>query len=382
MQAVAVMARARRSNARQADALRGHGWKVLMLIRELRRRLLDGLVIPAHPLALDAKRRFDERHQAALTRYYRAAGAGGMAVGVHTTQFAIRDPHIGLFEPVLSLAADVAREDSNRPPAPRAGRRHLRRRPSRRCAKPNSPSRLGYDAGLLSLGALREAPHDAARRPLPHNRRRSFPSSVSICSRRSGGLAARLRLLARVPRDRAESWQSRWRHSTGTRRSTSCRALADSGRQDEVALYTGNDDNIVADLLADHVVSGIAGQRDGSILLVACSASGLSGRGARWRLLADIQGMPGASAPCGYVQASCASGRRSPTPTPHCSTHRTRSPAASPACTKFFAGKDCWRAAGASIRTRTFPRANSKEIERVCQRLSAPAGRRVSSPRI
>ena len=73
---------------------------------ELRRRLLEGLVIPAHPLALDAQRRLDERRQAALTRYYRAAGAGGLAVGVHTTQFAIRDPKVGLFEPVLALAAE------------------------------------------------------------------------------------------------------------------------------------------------------------------------------------------------------------------------------------------------------------------------------------
>src|SRR5271169_4277585 len=68
--------------------------------------LKRGTVIPAHPLALDANRRLDERRQRALTRYYAAAGAGGMAVGVHTTQFAIRDPRVGLFEPVLKLAAE------------------------------------------------------------------------------------------------------------------------------------------------------------------------------------------------------------------------------------------------------------------------------------
>src|SRR5437667_5290420 len=69
-----------------------------------------GIVIPAHPLALTANRKLDERRQAALTRYYCEAGAGGLAVGVHTTQFAIRDPHIGLFEPVLRLAIDTVRE--------------------------------------------------------------------------------------------------------------------------------------------------------------------------------------------------------------------------------------------------------------------------------
>src|SRR5690606_37585645 len=68
--------------------------------------LRDGAVIPAHPLALNAKRRLDERRQRALFRYYVAAGAGGIAVGVHTTQFAIRNPKIGLFQPVLELGRE------------------------------------------------------------------------------------------------------------------------------------------------------------------------------------------------------------------------------------------------------------------------------------
>src|SRR5215467_10627995 len=83
---------------------------------EIRKVLAKGTVIPAHPLALDVNRRLDERRQRALTRYYAAAGSGGLAIGVHTTQFAIREPRIGLFEPVLKLAteeidrADRARE--------------------------------------------------------------------------------------------------------------------------------------------------------------------------------------------------------------------------------------------------------------------------------
>src|SRR5947207_10868925 len=76
--------------------------------------LQRGVAIPAHPLALDARRKLDERRQAALTRYYCDAGAGGIAVGVHTTQFAIRDPKIGLYQPVLRLAVEQARAFESR----------------------------------------------------------------------------------------------------------------------------------------------------------------------------------------------------------------------------------------------------------------------------
>src|SRR5277367_3790492 len=79
------------------------GEKLDAKIQQVLRR---GTVIPAHPLALSADRRLDERRQRALTRYYIAAGAGGLAVAVHTTQFAIRDPHVGLLKPVLELAAE------------------------------------------------------------------------------------------------------------------------------------------------------------------------------------------------------------------------------------------------------------------------------------
>src|SRR3954464_10269175 len=75
----------------------------------IRAHLQIGQVIPAHPLALTAERKLDERRQRALTRYYADAGAGGIAVGVHTTQFAIRDPAHGLHRPVLALAAETAR---------------------------------------------------------------------------------------------------------------------------------------------------------------------------------------------------------------------------------------------------------------------------------
>src|SRR4051812_23585333 len=90
-----------------------------MAVDQLREMLSRGVAIPAHPLALDANGCFDERHQRALTRYYAAAGAGGLAVGVHTTQFAIRDPRINLFEPVLALAQEeMDRADRGRQESP------------------------------------------------------------------------------------------------------------------------------------------------------------------------------------------------------------------------------------------------------------------------
>src|SRR5271165_6316467 len=110
----------------------------------LRSQLLSGLVIPAHPLALGRERKLDERRQRALTRYYLAAGAGGIAVGVHTTQFAIRDPAVGLFEPVLRIAMEEMRE---RPVVKIAG--VCGKLPQAK-VEAEIAARLGYDAVLLS----------------------------------------------------------------------------------------------------------------------------------------------------------------------------------------------------------------------------------------
>src|SRR5512133_2132728 len=114
-------------------------------------RLREGVVIPAHPLALNAQRKLDERRQRALTRYYLAAGAGGIAVAVHTTQFAIRDPKIGLLKPVLELAA---KEVGSSPVVKIAGICGEQRQA---LAEAELAKSLGYDAGLLSLAALKNA---------------------------------------------------------------------------------------------------------------------------------------------------------------------------------------------------------------------------------
>jgi dihydrodipicolinate synthase/N-acetylneuraminate lyase len=209
----------------------------------LRRALLDGQVIPAHPLALDAQRRLDERRQLALTRYYLDAGAGGLAVGVHSTQFAIRAA--GLYEPVLRLAADAVRACGRSVvriagavgPTPQA------------VAEAEVARELGYDAVLLSLGALREASEDEL---VAHCRRVGdvLPLVGFYLQPAVGGRVLEERFWQRfleieavvavkvAPFDRYRTLDV-------------ARALAASGRADEVALYTGNDDAIVADLLAD-----------------------------------------------------------------------------------------------------------------------------------
>ena len=115
---------------------------------QLREKLRSGLVIPAHPLALNSNRKLDERRQRALTRYYLAAGAGGIAVGVHTTQFEIRDPKFGLLEPVLSLAMEESRGRDVVKIAGVCGKRQ------QAIAEAELAAELGYDAVLLSLAAL------------------------------------------------------------------------------------------------------------------------------------------------------------------------------------------------------------------------------------
>ena len=161
--------------------------------------LRRGVVIPAHPLALTADRRLDERRQVALTRYYCDAGAGGVAVGVHTTQFAIREA--SLLRPVLALAAETVRAHEAA-----SGRRLLKVSgvcgPTAQAVAEATLARdLGYDLGLLSLGALRDAPTDDL---LAHARAvgERHPPVRVLSPARGRRPGPRLPLLAGLPGDR------------------------------------------------------------------------------------------------------------------------------------------------------------------------------------
>src|ERR1700752_361303 len=124
-------------------------------LAQLRRTLLDGVVIPAHPLALTESRHLDERRQVALTRYYCDAGAGGLAIGVHTTQFEIRDASVQLLKPVLGLAAHTVAAwcGQGGRPVMIAG---VCGPTSQALAEAQLALSFGYDAALVSLGAFRD----------------------------------------------------------------------------------------------------------------------------------------------------------------------------------------------------------------------------------
>ena len=209
-----------------------------------RQHLLDGQVIPAHPLALDAHRRLDERHQRALTRYYVAAGAGGIAVGVHTTQFAIR-AH-GLYRPVLELAAETARSALARAQRPFVLVAGLIGDTAQAIGEAEMATALGYDAGLLGLGAWAGASDEAI---LAHCARVAevIPVFGFYLQPAVGGRVLDYpfwRELAEIPNVVAIKIAPFNRYRT----LDVVRAVAEAERND-IALYTGNDDAIVADLL-------------------------------------------------------------------------------------------------------------------------------------
>ncbi|MBN8729529.1 MAG: dihydrodipicolinate synthase family protein [Acidobacteria bacterium] len=211
-----------------------------------------GVAIPAHPLALTAERKLDEPHQRALTRYYISAGAGGLAVGVHTTQFAIRDEKVGLFRPVLSLAMEEARRSGRRDElvmvAGVVG-------PTTQAVREAELARdLGYDCALLSLAALKSATLyemvDHARavarvmpvfgfylqpavggRELPYSFWRRFAEIENVVA------------IKMAPFNRYQTLDV-------------VRAVAESGRAEAITLYTGNDDNIVPDLMTGFPIGG------------------------------------------------------------------------------------------------------------------------------
>ena len=235
--------------------------------RALRAALGEGMVIPAHPLALNAERRLDERHQRALTRYYLDAGAGGLAVGVHTTQFAIRQPEHGLYRPVLELAAETARARRDESRAPIALVAGAIGQTAQAVAEAEIAASLGYDLVLLSLGALRDA-SDAAL--ITHCRAVAevLPLFGFYLQPAVGGRVLGYRFWrAFAEIDRA--WAIKIAPFDRYRTLDVVRAVGDSGRTD-LALYTGNDDAIVSDLVTPfpigddatprRIVGGLLGQ--------------------------------------------------------------------------------------------------------------------------
>jgi dihydrodipicolinate synthase/N-acetylneuraminate lyase len=241
---------------------------------EVRRHLHDGLVIPAHPLALTPEGRFDERHQRALTRYYHAAGAGGIAVGVHTTQFAIREPRHRLFKPVLELAAETVAACDRA-----TGRRTVRIAgicgPTEQAvAEAQFARELGYDLGLLSLAALREATDDQL---IAHAQRVAgeLPLFGFYLQPAAGGRLLSpgfWRRFAEIPNVAGIKVAPFNRYQT----LDVIRAVAGSGRAGDIALYTGNDDNIVGDLLTEFAVNTSGG------MVKLRFAGGLLGHWACW----------------------------------------------------------------------------------------------------
>lgn len=214
------------------------------------RRVLDsGVAIPASPLALTAERKLDERRQRALWRYYIAAGSGGLAIGVHTTQFAIRDPKIGLFKPLLELAAEeMSKADANRS-EPLVRMSGICGGTEQATLEASMVRELGYNAGLLSLAAMKESSDDeliahckavadvipvvgfylqpaVGGRVLPYSFWRRFAEIENVVA------------IKMAPFNRYQTIDV-------------IRAVAEAGR-DDITLYTGNDDNIVMDLVTPY----------------------------------------------------------------------------------------------------------------------------------
>ena len=210
----------------------------------------DGMVIPAMPLALRADRSFDERRQRALVRYYVDAGAGGIAVGVHSTQFEIRDPDVGLLEPVLSLASEAADEWSRRSGRPFLKIAGCSGSTDQAVKEAELAGTLGYHACLVSLSGLRDEPVEkliahcravAAAMPiigfylqpavggrvLPHAFWRQFADIENVIG------------IKMAPFNRYQTFDV-------------VRGVCEAGREQDITLYTGNDDNIVIDLLTEY----------------------------------------------------------------------------------------------------------------------------------
>ena len=215
----------------------------------VRSALQTGVAIPAHPLALNANLKLDERRQRALARYYIAAGSGGLAVGVHTTQFEIHDPEIGLLKPVLQLAKEeMDRADATRS-TPLVRISGVCGKTAQAVKEAQLAADLGYHAGLLSLVALGDQSEDAM---IAHCKAvsQALPLVGFYLQTAANGPVLPYsfwRKFAEIPNVAAIKIAPFHRYRT----IDVVRAVVESGRED-IALYTGNDDTIVSDLITPY----------------------------------------------------------------------------------------------------------------------------------
>ena len=209
--------------------------------------LRHGAVIPAHPLALGPDRQFDRQSQRAISRYYVDAGSGGLAVGVHSTQFAIRE--VGLYRPVLELAIETARDWTDRPLVMIAG---AVGRTAQAVEEARTARALGYHAVLLSLAAMKGAGEDeliehcsavAAEMPLVGFYLQTAVGGIPL----SRDFWSRFAAIDNVVAIKVAPF-NRYRTLDVAH------GVVQAQAEDRITLYTGNDDHIVADLLMPLVV--------------------------------------------------------------------------------------------------------------------------------
>lgn len=230
------------------------------LSKELKELLVEGTVLPAHPLALNADRTFNEQNQRLLTRYYIASGAGGVAVAVHSTQFEIRDPKINLFERVLEITSEEV--DNNRIDRPFIKIAGICGPTEQAIYEARIATKLGYDMGLLSMGGLQGWTETAIL-----DRVRAVAAEIPVfgfyLQPSVGGRIFSYKFweeFVNIENVEAIKCASFNRYQT----LDVMRALANSSRREEIAMYTGNDDNIVADLITKYefIVDGKSVQVD------------------------------------------------------------------------------------------------------------------------
>jgi dihydrodipicolinate synthase/N-acetylneuraminate lyase len=234
-----------------------------MLIKDLPRNIVEsvrkGVVIPAQPLALDANRKLDLKRQKAITRYYIDAGAGGIACGVHSTQFEIRKPEIGLFEPILKLVSQTIDEHCKK-----AGRQIFKvagacGQTAQAVKEATFARENGYHACLLSLAALAKD---------------DIPTIVKHCQTVSEVMPIIGFYLQPAVGGRVLPYEF-WRQFAEIKNVIAIkmapfnryqtfdviRAVCEAGRDQDVTLYTGNDDNIVVDLLTEYKIKTASGEK-------------------------------------------------------------------------------------------------------------------------